>query len=77
MIEQKLKKLGFGKNEIKVYLCLLELGQARVKNIIEATALHPNLVYTSLDSLLRRKLATKTETHGVASFSINAPEHIL
>ncbi len=77
MIEQKLKKLGFGKNEIKVYLCLLELGQTHAKKIIEVTALHPNLVYTSLDSLLKRKLATKTETNGVASFSINSPEHIL
>ena len=77
MIEQKLKKLGFGKNEVKVYLCLLELGQAHAKKITETTALHPNLVYTSLDALLKRKLVTKTTIHGVANFSTNAPGHIL
>ncbi len=77
MLEQKLIKLGFSKNEVKVYLALFELGKAKAGKIIERTDLHRNPVYLALESLEIRKLISKTTKKGVAEFTVNNPEHLL
>lgn len=73
MLEKQLLQLNFTKNETTVYLTLFELGKVRAGNIIDETALHRNLVYTSLDSLVERGLVTKTFVGGVAEFVANDP----
>lgn len=72
-ISEKLELLGLHKNEITVYLALWELGQSRAAIIIEHTKLHRNLVYTSLDNLVRKKLVAKMEKGKVAVFEANDP----
>ena len=77
MLEQQLQKLGFHKNEVKVYLALFEIGKSRAGKIIEHTALHRNLVYTALEELEKRGLISKVEVSGVAEFSANDPRTLL
>lgn len=77
MIEKQLLQLGFHKNDVAVYLALFDLGKCKAGEIIELTKLHRNLVYTSLEVLIKRGLATKTEGSGVALFSPNDPKYLV
>jgi sugar-specific transcriptional regulator TrmB len=77
MLENELLKLGFGKNEAKVYLALIELGKAKAGQIITHTSLHRNLVYLALEILEKRELVTKIMRNGVAEFSANDPRHLI
>lgn len=76
MLEQQLQQLGFHKNEIKIYLALLELGQSKAGKIIEYTKLHRNLVYIALKNLEQKKLISKLEKGKVFVFEINSPDTI-
>jgi sugar-specific transcriptional regulator TrmB len=77
MLEEKLHHLGLGKNEIKVYLALLELGKSKAGSLVEYCRLHRNLVYQSLELLRDKGLITKTEIKGIATFSANSPESLV
>ena len=59
MLENKLKKLGFDKNERLIYLALFELGRCRAREIIKHTGLVRNSVYTTLEDLVHRGLVKK------------------
>lgn len=77
MIDQQLQQLGLHKNEIAVYLTLFELGKCRAAKIITTAKLHRNLVYTSLESLVAKKLVSKTEIGRVAAFEANDPNSLV
>lgn len=77
MFKNELKQLGFSKNETIIYLSLFELGKVRASKIIESTSLHRNIVYTSLEELIKRELVTKTTVEGVAEFVANDPRNLL
>lgn len=77
MLEIQLGKLGLGKNEIKVYLALFELGKCKAKKIIDHTGLHRNLVYTALEDLVSRGLVSKVEKQNVLHFEANNPKALL
>ncbi len=69
--------LGFGKNEQKVYLGLFDSGKTTASELISATGLHRNLVYTSLESLVSRGLVTKTKHKGAAMYTANDPAKLV
>ncbi len=50
------EELGFNEREAQVYETLLRLGECPVADILEATQLHPQLIYRALDSLVVRGL---------------------
>ncbi|MFH1789833.1 MAG: helix-turn-helix domain-containing protein [bacterium] len=77
MLNNQLQQLGFGKNEIKIYLALFELGKCRAGEIIDNTKLHRNIVYQDLEDLVKRDLVTKTEVKGVFEYSVNNPESLV
>lgn len=77
MLENQLKQLGFNKNETRVYLALFELGKCKAGQIIEYTKLHRNLVYTSLEELLQKKIISKIEKNGIFLFEANNPKTII
>jgi len=76
MLENQLEQLGLHKNEIKVYLALFDFGKCKAGQIIEQTGLHRNLVYTSLDELVSKKLISKVDHGGVAMFSASSPDFL-
>ncbi len=51
-----LEELGLNEREAQVYQTLLRLGECPVADILEATQLHPQLIYRALDSLVARGL---------------------
>ncbi|HBF67067.1 MAG TPA: hypothetical protein DDW36_01420 [Candidatus Magasanikbacteria bacterium] len=77
MLENKLKKLGFDKNERLIYLALFELGRCRAREIIKHTGLVRNSVYTTLEDLVHRGLVSKILVRGVAEFAPTDPASIL
>jgi predicted DNA-binding transcriptional regulator len=77
MLQKQLQQLGFGKNEIKIYLALFELGKSRAGEIIDHTKLHRNIVYQDLEDLVKRDLVTKIEVKGVFEYSANSPESLV
>lgn len=76
MLEKQLIQLGFHKNEIIVYLELLELGKCKAGDIIKNAKLHRNLVYTALETLEEKRLISKIQKGKVAVFEINSPDII-
>lgn len=55
-IEQTLEKLGLSKNEAKIYLALLELGQTTILQLARKTQLKRPTIYLIIDSLLKKNL---------------------
>jgi len=77
MLDEWLKGLGLGKNEIKVYLTLYDVGgKGKAANLIKSTKLHPNLVYRALEELVDKKLVSKIEKNNIFYFEITAPDAI-
>jgi sugar-specific transcriptional regulator TrmB len=53
-ISRSLEGVGLTKNEVKVYLALLELGQVTSSKIIKKVGVNSSKVYESLERLLRK-----------------------
>lgn len=68
-----LQNLGFTSNDATIYLKLIELGIVGAGAIITSTGLHRNIVYTSLDHLITRKLVDIKEVKGKKTFSAIDP----
>lgn len=51
-----LEELGLNEREAQVYEALLRLGECPVADILQATKLHPQLIYRALDSLVSKGL---------------------
>ena len=77
MLEKNLEKLGFYKNEAKVYLALLELGFCTTGPLIKKTGLHRNIVYESLDKLIAHGLVSSSTQRGKKHFRTLSPDRIL
>src|SRR3989338_8349569 len=54
---QELIKLGFNKNEAKVYLSLANLGKTNASQIIKDTKFHKNIVYDNQEKEIKEKKA--------------------
>jgi sugar-specific transcriptional regulator TrmB len=54
----ELIKLGFNKNEAKVYLVLIRFGKADAGLIIKETRFHKNIVYDNLEKLINKGLVS-------------------
>ncbi|MSR71626.1 MAG: hypothetical protein EXS50_03105 [Candidatus Taylorbacteria bacterium] len=76
-MEEKLEKLGFSKNLVKIYLTLLRLGNARAGELIKETGLQRSVVYTGLEHLKSRELVSQTSVKGVAIYMINGTDSLI
>lgn len=72
-----LEELGLSKNEISVYLALLESGSVTVGPVIKKTNLYKAPVYESLQRLLEKGLATYIVRGGRKHFEAKDPETLL
>ena len=55
---EDLIKLGFNRNEAKVYLSLVKFGRADANQLIKDTKFHKNIVYDNLEKLIDKGLVT-------------------
>ena len=72
-LRDRLVQLDFSPADAAVYEALIECSPASAGPLIEATGLHRNIVYTSLEHLIARKLAAKSTVRGRAQFRAVAP----
>lgn len=76
-IEEILNRLGLSKNEVKIYLALLELGLTSSKAIIERTGLHRQIVYDTLGLLIEKGLVSFVIQANRKYFRASEPKNFL
>ena len=74
--EVVLKKIGLSKNEIKVYLALLELGLSNVNTIVKKTGLHRPNVYYSIERLNEKGLISSCLKQNVNHYQPSNPKRL-
>lgn len=73
----KLEKIGLNLNEAKIYLALLELGQAQAGEISKKTQINRTTVYDSLERLIQNGLVTFVISANKKVFKPVAPKNLL
>lgn len=66
-------KLGFNRNESKVYMSLIKFGKADARQIIHDTKFHKNIVYDNLEKLIDKGLVTFILEAGRKVFTLTKP----
>lgn len=76
-INQILQKLGFSRNESKVYLAGLETGPAAAQDIALVAGLKRTTTYSVLSSLVNRGIVAKTKVKNKSRFIAEPPQRLL
>ncbi len=76
-IEKILEEIGLTKNEIKIYLALLKLGQTTSWSIIKVTGIHTSKVYDGLQRLIDKGLVSYVLISNVKNFNAAEPDRLL
>lgn len=75
--EEILIELGLSKNESRVYLSLLEIGQTNVTKLAHQCKIHRANVYDSLNKLIEKGLVNYIEKDKSKFFESAAPKHLM
>lgn len=76
MLQKDLEKLGFETKEAKLYLALLELGEAGIIDIARKSGLKRTTVYHILDTLKLRGLVSQTKSNKKIRYIAEDPRSI-
>lgn len=76
-IQNILESIGLSKNEIKIYLALLELGSTTTGAIIKKTGTHTSKVYDGLERLADKGLVTHVIIANTKHFKAVDPDRLL
>lgn len=74
---EKLKQIGLNEKESKVYLVLLELGDALVSEIAGKTKINRSLLYTILSELAEKGIVTYILKNNVRYYRAAEPDKLL
>lgn len=77
MIEETLQSIGLAKNEIRIYLALLELGPSLIGKICGRTKIHRRNVYDSIEMLKDKGFVSSTIINNRNVFEAVSPARIL
>jgi len=77
MLSDELKKIGLNKNEIKVYLSALELGEATTTRLSQKSKVKRTTVYLVTDSLKGKGLISSVKRAGRTLFFSEDPRKIV
>ncbi len=77
VIDKKIQELGLTDKEAKVYIALLEHGQATAQEIAARSGVNRATTYVMLDSLLKRGLVSTVEKDKRTLFLIEEPFSLL
>ena len=75
--EQLLEDIGLTKNEIKIYLALLELGSTKTGALIKKTGIHTSKIYDGLERLSNKGLVTHVIIANTKHFKAVSPNRLL
>ncbi len=73
----QLLNLGFSDRDAEIYLALIKQGSTTAGPLIRVTNLHRNIVYTSLNHLIARKLVTEKTIKGRKQFTTTNPQTLV
>jgi sugar-specific transcriptional regulator TrmB len=76
-IREKLKQIGLGHNESKIYLVLLKLGPSMAGKIAKESNIDRSAGYDSLKALIKKGLVSYSIEAGRRKFSASSPQRIL
>lgn len=76
MYEEKLKQIGLNEKESKVYLTLLELEDSLVSEISKKTNINRSLLYSILESLSKKGMATYIIKNNIRYYKAAEPQKI-
>jgi len=76
-IELELQKLGLNKNEARIYLAALELGQSSVQKLASKVSMSRPTVYRILESLQNKELIEKIDHKKGGSVNPKSPNELL
>ena len=76
-IESTLEEIGLTKNEIKIYVALLDLGLTTSGAIIKQTGVHTSKVYDGLERLMEKGLVTYIVKANRKNFKAVNPKRLL
>lgn len=71
-----LEDLGLGKNEVKVFLSLIELGPSTAVDVSKASSLHRSNVYDSLNRLVKLGLADYFMKDTTKFYEVDDPDRL-
>src|SRR3989344_3433177 len=74
---ENLIKLGFNRNEAKVYLSLIKFGKSGANQLIKDTKFHKNIVYDNLDKLINKGLVTYIIEEGRRIYIASSPDMLV
>lgn len=77
MKEEILESIGLSKNEIKIYLTLLDLGQVAAGEITEKSGVHRTNVYDALKRLIEKGLVSYILKGKTKYFEATDPENLM
>lgn len=72
-----LENIGLTKEEISVYLCLLELGGSTAGHIVDKANVPSSEVYSTLNKLINKGLAISFKKGEIQYFRAASPEKLL
>ncbi len=75
--ETILEDIGLTKNEIKIYMALLELGSTKTGQLIKKTELHTSKVYDGLERLANKGLVTHVIIANTKHFKAVNPNRLI
>ncbi len=76
-IDRLLHKMGFSKNETKVYVAALESGPSSVQELAGRAGLPRTTVYSVLEYLIERGVVGKTGQQGKTRYIVEPPQKLL
>jgi HTH-type transcriptional regulator, sugar sensing transcriptional regulator len=76
-VQKILEEIGLTKNEIKIYVALLELGSTTSGAIIKKTGIHTSKVYDGLERLADKGLVTHVIIANAKQFNAVNPDRLL
>ncbi|MCA9487399.1 MAG: hypothetical protein KC516_00380 [Nanoarchaeota archaeon] len=74
---QKLQELGLTNNEAKIYYALLELGETKIGPLVKRTGINRVLIYDTIESLIKKGLASSVTKENIKYFQAGNPSVIL
>ncbi len=77
VIEQILKENGFNEKEAKLYLAVLELGEASISKLASKTHIKRTTIYSLIDSMKKRGIISVTQKRGIQYLSALSPRVLI
>ncbi len=77
MLVKQLQQIGLTEKEAKVYVGVLELGEATAQEVAQKTGLNRATTYVTLESLLAQHLVNRVDKQKKTLFTIEHPLQIL